>query len=294
MIVPLILIASVAWAQSAKAAAYLGCISAGNVPAATTSSPGGTLEQCLTFCSGSSYAYYVTSTSACTCSNTGASNQQFVAATNANGACAAADAAEYFYGASAQLVGCGTGVSGSDSLLGSADTAEECFDFCAQFDSTSAAFSRIRGTDNTCVCGTGFTTPRPATCTAFGTNGYYIYNLTPAPQATSNTRRKLKERAALAQANRNQYCPAGLTACAIDGHQESFECVDSSSDLESCGGCIDGMYGVSNVTGSGVGQDCSAIPGVALGGVTCTRGRCNVSACKKGYALVGHGCVPVY
>ena len=48
-----------------------------------------------------------------------------------------------------------------------------------------------------------------------------------------------------------------------------------------------------NRTSAELTYSCSAIEGVGLGGVTCTAGRCVVSACDEGYKLDGENCSTV-
>lgn len=55
------------------------------------------------------------------------------------------------------------------------------------------------------------------------------------------------------------------------GYTRTFECVDTQTDLESCGGCVDNdsPHGERNLHG---GRDCSAIPNVDS--VRCVSGKC--------------------
>jgi hypothetical protein len=72
--------------------------------------------------------------------------------------------------------------------------------------------------------------------------------------------------------NRNgTLCPATLAACPIEGSDGLFECLDTSSDLQSCGGC----------PGLGHGSDCTILPGARWMG--CNSGVCEVYSCKKGW-----------
>jgi len=85
-------------------------------------------------------------------------------------------------------------------------------------------------------------------------------------------------------------CPAGETACPIAGSNSfrafntssnkrldfagaagGFECLDTRSSLESCGGCAS----------TGEGKDCTTIPHSA--GVGCSAGQCVVFSCEPGY-----------
>ncbi|KDQ30783.1 hypothetical protein PLEOSDRAFT_1088534 [Pleurotus ostreatus PC15] len=69
-------------------------------------------------------------------------------------------------------------------------------------------------------------------------------------------------------------CPQGLDACRIGGlGSREYECIDASTDLESCGGC----------TSTGQGQDCTAIRGAW--NVGCEAGQCAIYTCAGGYRL---------
>ncbi|KAF9007263.1 hypothetical protein BDZ89DRAFT_997258 [Hymenopellis radicata] len=67
-------------------------------------------------------------------------------------------------------------------------------------------------------------------------------------------------------------CPLGLDACPIPGMEAGdYECMDTSSDLEACGGC----------PSLGQGQDCTAIDGAW--NVACEEKRCIVYSCAPGF-----------
>ncbi|BGP13195.1 hypothetical protein JCM10213v2_001114 [Rhodosporidiobolus nylandii] len=68
-------------------------------------------------------------------------------------------------------------------------------------------------------------------------------------------------------------CPIGETACPIFPRAGTYECVDVSTELESCGGCIV----------KGAGEDCTEIQGAQ--GVTCQSGGCVVFTCQPGWKL---------
>ncbi|WWC63084.1 uncharacterized protein I303_105683 [Kwoniella dejecticola CBS 10117] len=95
----------------------------------------------------------------------------------------------------------------------------------------------------------------------------------------------------------DRWCPKGSTACRLENDPNSFECVDTMNDLESCGGCMYGPYGRSGVEVGGsanstytAGNDCSAMPGVALGHSSCVEGKCQFD-CKIGWKTDGKQCV---
>ncbi|KAK6908296.1 hypothetical protein I203_102297 [Kwoniella mangroviensis CBS 8507] len=118
---------------------------------------------------------------------------------------------------------------------------------------------------------------------------YFLFYHSQAAQASGLTRRRARDLREL-QARRFkreiEYCPYGLTACNVDGHSGNYECLDTNTELQSCGGCFYGQY--SNHT-SVVGEDCTTT-GAALGASSCIHGKCVASACKKGLALVGGKC----
>lgn len=74
-------------------------------------------------------------------------------------------------------------------------------------------------------------------------------------------------------------CPLGQTRCSV-GLREGHECIDTQTNLESCGACL-----------SEGGVDCSRLMGAALD-VACVAGRCRSSACFKGYELMDGACIP--
>ncbi|KAH9170202.1 hypothetical protein EDB89DRAFT_1853721 [Lactarius sanguifluus] len=71
----------------------------------------------------------------------------------------------------------------------------------------------------------------------------------------------------------------GWAACGVfGGGARAWECVDTARDLESCGGCV-----LPLTPYSPIGQDCTAIPGVA--DVACHSGECMVRRCLPGYVV---------
>ncbi|KAI5478990.1 priA protein precursor [Pseudohyphozyma bogoriensis] len=90
-------------------------------------------------------------------------------------------------------------------------------------------------------------------------------------------------------------CPGGATACPMNEavltqgpaslffvglsfpRMGSYECIDTLSELESCGGCASRNEG----------EDCTQIKGAQ--GVTCNSGRCQVYSCQTGWKLERDG-----
>ncbi|TFK94951.1 hypothetical protein K466DRAFT_534758 [Polyporus arcularius HHB13444] len=81
-------------------------------------------------------------------------------------------------------------------------------------------------------------------------------------------------------------CGEGLTACGIFGHSsfshEAWECINTATDLESCGGCAFPLDAFSPH-----GLDCTAIPGVT--DVSCVAGACVVRRCAPGFVTSDDG-----
>lgn len=101
----------------------------------------------------------------------------------------------------------------------------------------------------------------------------------------------LADRAAAERATLGD-CPRGFTACTVSGNDYGFECVDTRTELEACGGCVNGYY---NADGDkAVGIDCATLHGVALGGASCVRGQCKVTTCRHGFHLKGSKCVRTF
>lgn len=65
---------------------------------------------------------------------------------------------------------------------------------------------------------------------------------------------------------RAQVCESGMTACPLPNGRKGFECVDTSSNVNSCGGCW----------ATGEGEDCTVFDDMAE--AQCIQGKCQ---CKR-------------
>ncbi|WWC72533.1 uncharacterized protein I206_106495 [Kwoniella pini CBS 10737] len=288
------LIAAIMLARSIQAATYVGCLPSASIPSASTSESGVSLDECFTFCDSSTYAFYEAGSSQCTCGSSAGSSTNYVTSQDSSGACAADEVSTWLLHTAFSFSGCYTS-TGSETTMRTTfpNSPEACFTACASYG--GAAFSPMGGM-YICQCAIDITGTDPRTCpSGAGEAGFYLYSQAIEPEPTAgNARRALRDRRKRAQMMKHQYCPAGLTACVVGSDQESFECVDVQSDLESCGGCMNGLYGSRTSNSSSTGTECSALPNVAMGGVTCTRGQCEISACKYGYTLVDNQCVRMF
>jgi len=94
------------------------------------------------------------------------------------------------------------------------------------------------------------------------------------PACPSGTPKKKRDAKYIAK---RALCATHETACGVyGGSARSFDCVDTRSDLESCGGCA-----VPLLPTQTVGRDCSAIQGVS--DVSCVYSKCVVHSCRPGF-----------
>lgn len=184
----------------------------------------------------------------------------------------------------------------------------QCFAACQPY--KYAAFTYTGSSTIGCTCGTVLTGGTTVACGSTGTwsnsaarrglqtrglgGGAATIYVNSAPEISVVARRKREIEAELrAEAERrdNAYCPSGLTGCAIPG-SKYYECINTDAELESCGGCTNGVYGNSNSTAA-LGVDCTSLRGVAVGGVSCVSGKCQVASCRQNWELKNGECVRV-
>jgi len=87
-------------------------------------------------------------------------------------------------------------------------------------------------------------------------------------------------------------CSPGRDLCGVSGGSKGkgWECIDTKTDLESCGGCV-----VPSPFGNEVssGKDCSSIPHALT--VSCVEGGCQVTSCANGLkpSTSSDSCIPL-
>ncbi|WWC90271.1 uncharacterized protein L201_005204 [Kwoniella dendrophila CBS 6074] len=137
-------------------------------------------------------------------------------------------------------------------------------------------------------------------CDNLPTNNYRVYRYFGLdPSQISIKKKRLLNQNSISISNDHHLCPDGLTACnLLDGDGVSYECIDTNTELESCGGCLNGQFMPKDHGKKGssrrYGQDCTAIPGVNPSSVTCSAGQCKIYGCDHGarFSLKGDSCVP--
>lgn len=181
----------------------------------------------------------------------------------------------------------GTTLTGGPTFTAVTDDSS-CFTSCKDYPYMSMTPS-VSGKSYTCTCGTKQVTGTAATC---GNGVQTLYSNSAATLSIVARKRDRLRREEEARKPKS-YCPRGMTACRIPDSSYDFECIDSNTELESCGGCTIGQFNevVGNTT-STLGTDCTQLPGVALGAVQCISGGCKVNRCRAGWTLSNNACVP--
>ncbi|ODN96533.1 hypothetical protein L198_04248 [Cryptococcus wingfieldii CBS 7118] len=250
-------------------------------------------------CSGSTYALFIAKaasfpTTNCYCTSSDISAINYLSFSTTATTCAPiAQAAVYRTDTTFTYQGCAAGAA--LNILGATATAvsapAQCLSLCASY--RNAFFSPL-GVTYQCVCGDPTLSISFVACTS---GLYYVYTHPADAAASGLARRKrhleVEERMKRSQMIRERGwdCPKGMQACNVKGAADTWECIDPKSDLETCGGCAYGDYikGLNNTPSSGM--DCSTLPGVYRGSVTCSDGRCVAYACKRGWTLEGGICM---
>ncbi|OWZ62207.1 hypothetical protein AYX15_05613 [Cryptococcus neoformans] len=193
----------------------------------------------------------------------------------------------------------------ANSLAISAISPSQCATQCwSEREGTRYAYWDSRS-DDKCLC-----SPFPANAEDFTLNnedeasetcaeGIAVY--VRAPESPNfQVERKRAGKGGLDDVSRRAegLCPTPLTACSVAGnssiyeyaHKRYLQCLDLNVDLNSCGGCVNGVFGSTRRADSAV--DCTSLPGVASNAATCLYGQCRAFRCNNGYTLTkGHICV---
>ncbi|KAL1405633.1 hypothetical protein Q8F55_009272 [Vanrija albida] len=117
------------------------------------------------------------------------------------------------------------------------------------------------GFESSCHCVLGPVEGTPVACEDYGAepkfsftqNYLYVVEIESDEPSGAPERRRAQRRRkqALLDAEMNPYCPSGLIACRVAEGSDGYECLDTTSELESCGGCRFGEYGLKNGTTRG-------------------------------------------
>lgn len=146
----------------------------------------------------------------------------------------------------------------------------------------SGVVSAMNGKTSTCTYPANSEPACGDTCPFTCASGYKACGTTTCIASTATCASGVKKR------DSSKLCPAGWEACgtgltSFGSISDGWECVNTSKDIESCGGCQQPM------PGNKVGVDCTAIAGA--NGVACVSGECQIASCIKGYNLVDNACI---
>ncbi|WWD20992.1 hypothetical protein CI109_105473 [Kwoniella shandongensis] len=224
----------------------------------------------------------------CLCTDIPVSHEVYEYGTSSQGEgyCSSDQYTSYVTASTFAFDDCYNSFDGDTDYKGAVAGVEGCFSLCK---SDERAIIEPIESELTCYCG-NFVGDAPVTFSGPGTCGpsnFLVYSHDANSAISSGfVKRQLRERLRISSKKRRATCPAPLTACNVAGVLDAFECINVKEELESCGGCLSGDF---NDVHTAPGVDCTALPGIPRGGVTCTAGRCEAFACKKGYQLASNG-----
>ncbi|WVF67178.1 hypothetical protein IAT40_001925 [Kwoniella sp. CBS 6097] len=313
LLAPLALLAmgSLQATRAAYSPLYLGCTSTSFNPTSsvglyTASSPTECGMTCYEREDGPfTYSYFLADLTRkraafgyCMCSNEPPSAGTVATSPDNTGSavCSGSQFATYTSASTYSFQGCYAQIDATD--LSKVDTAfsvkspQDCLAMCKPYDTAALVYSSD-SSNLGCACGRdgGLAFASPAAC---GPSSYLrVTHQANTVISSQFARRQLKERLERAEnESRAAICPKPSTACKVSGaFGSSFECINTADELESCGGCVNGYFNPKDAEKGSAGVDCTAIPGVAKGGVTCASASCHVFACQSGWILKDNVCV---
>ncbi|WRT65651.1 uncharacterized protein IL334_002596 [Kwoniella shivajii] len=304
--IPLSIIALASLVSSVNGYAFVGCVDASSLSqfsfgevATDGSDVGTTQDSCLAYCQAQSYttgAYRnpddPQDPGYCYCTSTDppVSVYDLERGADSAGNCVTGNTQLFDVQTDFAFTGCYSYRPASSVFIDYNLGIEGCINACSSYVfALPQIYSAGSGRGQACYCASDSATT-DMTCDV---NTYYAYdhNVPIVPSNQINRRAfNMKKLAARRLSREQPYCPQDTTACRVPtSNGDSYECLDINSELESCGGCMSGIYGSSNTTASGT--DCSTLSGAAFGAATCFKGSCQIWACEEGFVLEANQCV---
>ncbi|WRT69263.1 uncharacterized protein IL334_006247 [Kwoniella shivajii] len=283
-------------ALGVNAYTYVGCVDTAPRGSNTIASIAqGNAGKCNDYCTSQAQAspffYYLSAEEQCFCSTVSPEANSFMTGASNDGGCASASNYEAYDTATTFVFqGCYNNMR-TDAAPSNVDDLEDCFAACAS--EGSVMYNPFSEDDIFgCRCNDAQTIIIDEGSNAVTCDTYTWFTFTHSQEATASglARRRLRERLMELKRESQTLCPNGARPCSVPD-SNTYECIDTRSELESCGGCISGDFQA--VGNSTVGQDCSSLPGVARGAVTCFNSACEAFACKPKYELISGQCVPI-
>ncbi|KAL1409142.1 hypothetical protein Q8F55_005971 [Vanrija albida] len=131
------------------------------------------------------------------------------------------------------------------------NTFDSCAAICADWE---WFYEQFAGSARSCYCANYFPVDVQRPTQNCPPNYFYAYRQVRAePSGAPGRRRRARaelERQKLLASSPD--CPAGVQACSVFPGADGYECLDTQSELESCGGCRFGVHGAANTTATGV------------------------------------------
>nr|XP_018258953.1 uncharacterized protein I303_08494 [Kwoniella dejecticola CBS 10117]OBR81111.1 hypothetical protein I303_08494 [Kwoniella dejecticola CBS 10117] len=186
--------------------------------------------------------------STCKCSNTALTADTYTNSVLQDGTCQSYSWSTFITSSSYNFQACyaniGTQEGAPDGVYLAPDvnTPEDCLKTCSSYQVASfQPGTPMSETQYTCTCGpsSAFEYTDQEVC---GTGARFVYTHTANSGTSEFARRQLKERLVRSRNGRRALCPTGQTACNVQGLADSFECIDTTQELESCGGCLFGEF----------------------------------------------------
>ncbi|WOO86358.1 uncharacterized protein LOC62_08G009837 [Vanrija pseudolonga] len=114
-------------------------------------------------------------------------------------------------------------------------TPVDCYIQCAT--STYAyVYANIAFNQWNCFCSNSYLVPGGTSFQGCQQGSVFVFAHSLQAAASGFARRKR------VLADPNAYCPGALSACKVANSSEGYECLDTRSELESCGGCVNGYF----------------------------------------------------
>ncbi|WWC72920.1 uncharacterized protein I206_106884 [Kwoniella pini CBS 10737] len=274
-----------------NAATYLGCVA--ETGTITTTTTLGNVGKCDTFCGGDGgntpYFYFMASSEQCNCATTTSAAMYWTEGSATDGTCTT-DSNYVLYSrvTSFNFQGCDTNME-TDDAPPNVDNFEDCLAACAT--EGSVMVEPLSGSNQFgCRCNSAYTINGGTPAGSCDAGTWFTYVHSQEATASGLARRRMRERLQKLRRESQTLCPGGLKACSVPG-TSAYECIDTQTELESCGGCLSGEY--QNVMNSTLGIDCTNLEGVAKGAVTCVNAQCQAFACRNGFELASGLCVSI-
>lgn len=132
----------------------------------------------------------------------------------------------------------------ADSYKSIVSSTQQCLESCVD-DYQYAVYRPYQGVTAYCYCAVYPVFYTPNTCQ--GSSSYYVFGHALASLGEQRRRKRMEAALEQAKVDAHPNCPVGKEACAVAGG--GYECIDTDSELDSCGGCPAVGTGVPTIGG---------------------------------------------